>query len=222
VGATEGTPGEERIEANFGQINKPQQMIFGIDYGSRMSGNTAICWNEGNEIKIIQVKKKSCADQAIKDHIHQLRPSLVAIDAPLSLPGVYYGRGDDYFYRDADKKTGAMSPMFIGGLTARAIKLKDLFDGEPAFIEIYPSHIAKTLGERKASDRFKNKNFVQSVYSSLPIFLSDEPKNIHQFDSLLAWWVGYLYTKGETTIIGDPEEGAIHTIEREIKTLINP
>jgi uncharacterized protein len=49
----------------------------------------------------------------------------VCIDAPLSLPGVFTGLAgcDDYFYRASDRALRAMSPMFLGGLTARAMRL---------------------------------------------------------------------------------------------------
>lgn len=90
-------------------------MHLGIDYGSKLAGTTAICYQEGDALTIIQSEKKQDADRFINDTVESLKPEQIFIDAPLSLPAAYFGNGDDYFYRDCDRQLKAMSPMFLGG-----------------------------------------------------------------------------------------------------------
>jgi predicted nuclease with RNAse H fold len=98
--------------------------IVGIDYGAKLAGTTVAAWNENGSLHWKCSGKKQDADKWLEEKLLQLRPDLIFMDAPLSLPGVYSGQGTDYFYREGDRALGAMSPMFLGGLTARAMQLK--------------------------------------------------------------------------------------------------
>src|SRR5215212_2962102 len=106
-------------------MDKSSTALAGVDYGSKLAGTTAIAVLEGNTITVHQSLKKQDADLFLTGLLKKYRPSVVGFDAPLSLPGVYRGMKDknDYFYRTADRELTCMSPMFLGGLTARAIKL---------------------------------------------------------------------------------------------------
>ena len=97
---------------------------LGIDYGSKLAGTTSICWLEQDKLSIKQSSKKENADEMIEDILNHLKPEFVFIDCPLTLPSAYHGEGDDFFYRHCDKELRAMSPMFLGGLTARGMRLK--------------------------------------------------------------------------------------------------
>ena len=98
-------------------------MIIGVDYGSKLAGTTVIAYNMGDGIRLERSKKNQDADQMIIDFVAEYNPQVIGIDAPLSLPGVYTGLVgfEDYHYRACDKALKAMSPMFLGGLTARAM-----------------------------------------------------------------------------------------------------
>ena len=98
-------------------------MHIGIDYGAKLAGTTAICFEQSGQLKIWQSEKKKDADKFVQESIKQLQPTTVFIDAPLSLPLAYFGEGENYFYRECDKILKGMSPMFLGGLTARAMRL---------------------------------------------------------------------------------------------------
>ena len=136
--------------------------FFGIDYGSKMAGTTVVAYvNESVQLVVLQSAKNSDADQYISEVISQLGPKQIFIDAPLSLPGSYYGKSSDFFYRASDSLLEAMSPMFLGGLTARAIKLKSQFDLE--WYEVYPSALVQ---EWHITSHYKKKDI-----STLPSFL---------------------------------------------------
>jgi hypothetical protein len=119
-------------------------MILSIDYGSKLAGTTAVCFEKNNQLHLAQSVKKQDADAWLRQLISTKKPAAVYIDAPLSLPGVYRGEGSDYFYRAGDRAVGAMSPMFLGGLTARAMQLRAAFPAIPASVRCcrncYPCH----------------------------------------------------------------------------------
>ncbi len=186
-------------------------MIFGIDYGSKLAGTTAIAYVDNGKIKVQQSAKKQDADSWISEQITLRNASLIAIDAPLSLPSVYKGSpSSDYFYRACDTALKAMSPMFLGGLTARAIRLKDSID--IPCIEVYPKALVvelfSSLEAYKKSTPTVEQIGLLSQY--LPHPIEEQVFNWHQFDAVLAWLSGYRYTIGQAKPVGDPKEGQIY------------
>ena len=131
--------------------------IAGVDYGAKNAGTTCLCYNKGQEIYYVQSIKNRDADVFLYEHLLRLQPAVSGIDAPLSIPAIYTGTGEDYFYRQADKEVQAMSPMFLGGLTARAIKLSDNLELKGIkCIETYPAGLAKEL--KLDMEKYKKKS----------------------------------------------------------------
>jgi len=190
-------------------------MHLGIDYGAKLAGTTAICFEEAGQLYILQSEKKKDADKFIQQTIEKLSPTAVFIDAPLSLPIAYFGEGDNYFYRECDKVLQGMSPMFLGGLTARAIKLSKPYEknGIP-FYETYPAQIVKhylvDITEGYKKQKVFLANFSEVLENKLPYKLATIPTNWHQVDSILAWWAGWRYTNGKVKIYGKEKEGLIY------------
>lgn len=189
-------------------------MHLGIDYGAKLAGTTAICYEKTGMLVIQQSEEKKDADKFIQKIVHELQPSTIFIDAPLSLPLAYFGEGDNYFYRACDKELQAMSPMFLGGLTARAIKLSKPFEEEGiSFFETYPSQIVKhylTETEGYKKQKIYLAAFLKVLEKKLPYRLATLPTNWHQVDSILAWWTGWRYKNGAIKIYGDKKEGLIY------------
>lgn len=190
-------------------------MHFGIDYGSKMAGTTVITYEEDDHLLQISSSKKQDADAMIIDAAKQLQPTAIFIDAPLSLPKAYFGKGDDYFYRKADRALKAMSPMFLGGLTARAMKLTaELRSSKIEVFETYPGALIRSNLALSEVYSKKGKDHIPEMMQSLQSYLGKyhvpvSPENIHQFDSLLTWYSGYRHLTGTSVIIGDKEEGVI-------------
>lgn len=191
-----------------------RQKVFGIDYGSKMAGTTVVAYLEDNAVKWLTSEKKKDADQMILKAIESHKPDLVAIDAPLSLPGVYTGMAgcEDYFYRQADKATKAMSPMFLGGLTARAMKLSAQVS--TPFIEVYPVKTGKVLGLETHGFRTKEAD-VSAILQALSVLTGwaidgEDAVSGHHVDALLALYVGKLFAEGKANQLGKPEEGLIY------------
>lgn len=190
-------------------------MHLGIDYGAKLAGTTAICFEKNGQLHLRQSEKKKDADKFVQHTIEELQPTAVFIDAPLSLPAAYFGKGDNYFYRACDKQLGGMSPMFLGGLTARAIKLTKSFEHtELSFYETYPAQIVKHFLLDKTEGYKKQKEFLANFCEVLEKVCSYKfaiaPSNWHQVDSALAWWAGHRFEKGEMKVYGEEQEGLIY------------
>ena len=191
--------------------------IAGVDYGSKLAGTTVIAHLNGqDEITFSESEKKKDADQFLKTYILESDFRQIFIDAPLSLPGVYnLGEPyDDYFFRKGDKALKAMSPMFLGGLTARAMKLKSSLKKEDIEVfEIYPAAFAKSLDLKKLNYKKQVKHISEVVdvlqsEISYPIIKS-EIKSWHHVDALMAFQIGWRYLNNKHETFGDPNEGQI-------------
>jgi len=193
-------------------------MIAGIDFGSKKAGTTAICIGdeEGTIFEISQSEKAKDADRFLEEYLKKHDLSSVFIDAPLSLPGVYVNmKGfNDYFYRKCDREIGAMSPMFLGGLTARAIKLKDEWiKRDVQVIEVWPTKLAEISGiekqtYKKGMDELQNG--MDILLENYSINSDQEPGSWHQFDALLAYVSGLRYLNNNSMKYGDLNEGLIY------------
>lgn len=197
--------------------------FVGIDYGSKTSGNTVICHHDGHRLHFCNADKKD-ADVFIIDWILQRqrvpnRPTIKAVflDAPLSLPGVYHSLPgfSNHHYRQCDVALKAMSPMFLGGLTARAMELKQHIK-EKVNVETYEVY-PKALAQQLLSEQYHKKltahemeHLCEVLTNAITGFtLAECPATQHQFDALLAWVSGYRFMNRQHLVFGDIREGII-------------
>jgi hypothetical protein len=182
----------------------------GIDFGSKRSGKTAICLRREEEWIIRQSIKDHDADAFLQAVVQEYDIPSLFIDAPLSLPAIYKsGKGSDYFYRAADRAASAMSPMFLGGLTARAIQNRDLWVSQLRTVfEAYPGGLVKEL-DLKPWYKKDLIEFINSLQPHLP-FPLPVPENWHQMDALLAWITGYRKALDLHKTLGEAPEGLIY------------
>ena len=151
-------------------------------------------------------QEKSCF-LSLPFSIKEIKPEIVYIDAPLSLPKAYYGNGQNFHYRSADIETRAMSPMFLGGLTARAMSLKSQFEGTH-FFEVYPAYFQSKIIQ---SNHYKKDidKFLSDLLKKIPLPLANTPDNWHQMDALMALTSGLRHQKNKHLSIGETNEGII-------------
>ncbi len=192
--------------------------IAGVDYGSKLAGTTAIAAIAASgSIDIHQSAKGQDADRFLLEQITSIQAQQIFIDAPLSLPMVYRSPEayDDYFYRVADRTLQAMSPLFLGGLTARAMQLaRRLSELDIMVYEVYPAHLARLLklqemGYKKDINQLPD--VVQELLPHLPYPLAPQVTiaNWHQADALLALLSGIRYMQQQHEIFGNTTEGII-------------
>lgn len=185
-----------------------------MDFGSKLAGTTAICFSQNDELHVFQSSKGKDADRFILEFADEYPGSTLYIDAPLSLPSVYSGEGDNYFFRECDKSLKAMSPMFIGGLTARAMRIKDVLEKKGhSVIETYPGYLARNVLNLSSiyskSSKTTIEPFVVKMEEMLPLKISLPPENWHQVDAILSWYSGYRHLQGTNLQVGDIDEGVI-------------
>ncbi|MFA0962182.1 hypothetical protein AB9P05_10265 [Roseivirga sp. BDSF3-8] len=197
---------------------KASYPVAGVDFGSKLSGHTVIAWVEADSLTVNwkrSLKGKS-ADDFLLNLIQDLKPYILGIDAPLSLPGIYRWPTDydDYFYRISDRTAGAMSPMFIGGLTARAIKLKTAVENSVSsqVVEVYPKLMARQwsldgAGYKKSGGNMHLACDIITQHTAWEI--PDGEISWHHIDALLALASSMRVSNGIANTIGDPREGAI-------------
>jgi len=195
----------------------PMATLWGIDYGKKLSGNTVICIKSGSRVEFFQAEKNRDADRFILEQVPRHLPKRIFIDAPLTLPGAYYDpqNYNDYFFRLCDQQLGAMSPMFLGGLTARAIRMKDLLaDMDIALMETYPKALAGQLRLKQMGYRRGKENLEQCSASIMETSnLSFEKASVqswHHLDALLALVSAIRHEQKLSYTYGHPEEGQIY------------
>ncbi|MCB0553377.1 MAG: DUF429 domain-containing protein [Phaeodactylibacter sp.] len=190
--------------------------VAGIDYGSKHAGTTVVAGFNGSSITLVQSAKKEDADLFILKWARQYHPAFIFLDAPLSLPGKYRypDHYEDYFYRKADRALGAMSPMFLGGLSARAMQLAEQLRAMNIEVwEAYPAYLAKIL--ELGPERYKKREEdIPAIRQQLEAHLPEGccPERVsswHQIDALLALITGLRYSRKEHLTFGQVEEGLI-------------
>lgn len=192
--------------------------LVGIDYGSKLAGTTVMAWSfNRQDVFFAQSRKGSDADAFLEAELKRLQAERIFIDAPLSLPGVYTNIPgyDNFFYRKADRELGAMSPLFLGGLTARAMQLTTrLAVDKVGFVEAYPAALARELNLKAKGYKKKKESFYELLailghdYGlKLP---ADLPVSWHYFDALLAFITGLRTEQQQFMVFGNQEEGFVY------------
>lgn len=192
-------------------------ILMGIDYGSKLSGNTVVALLFDKTIFFHKSQKNKDADQMILDIVNDIKPDYAFIDAPLSLPGIYSNPSEysDYFYRTADSEVGAMSPMFLGGLTARAMRLADELKAKGMKVnESYPAAIARSLelhdlGYKKDMKSLKRLVSLLNEYLGIA-FDENEVTSWHHIDALLTLVTAKRYFESRHLVFGEQKEGLIY------------
>lgn len=185
--------------------------FIGIDFGARTAGTTVICHRERGLFHFQRSGKGDDADGWLMERVSAMRPEAIYLDAPLSLPGAYFGKSNDHFFRLADRLAGGMSPMFLGGLTARAIRLAEQWrkSGIRVF-EVYPSGSIRQkwdflkIPARRSIPAHKIR-LMAGVHALPP----PAPKDRHEADAWLCWLIGHQHLLGQAVLVGDEEEGLI-------------
>jgi predicted nuclease with RNAse H fold len=155
-------------------------------------------------------------DQEILAFIELIRPELIAIDAPLSLPPGRKSleeRNAEHFRpsdRELMKRGIRFFPITLGPmrlLTARGIRLKKILTrrGYPV-IEIYPGAAQDIFGIPR-----KQHGLVKLLRGLERLGLRGLNKEMNgdELDAVTGALVGRMYLKGKAEVLGDFKTGAI-------------
>ena len=156
-------------------------MIFaGIDLAAKEKNITGIAIIDEERIKTYSVHR----DDEIIEKIEGYVPSIVAIDAPMSLKD----RKVDIYLR----KYGALSLKIpaMQELANRGMRLKGTLERKYRVIEVLPTATAKILGFY-----YKNKKNMLSYFKGK--WSVEEVKNELEMDAIIAAYTALLYADGK-------------------------
>ncbi len=185
--------------------------VTGIDLAGKKENLSGIAVLEMDKVNLKnKVSLKTLySDEEILKKIKEIHPSLIAIDAPLSLPK---GRcclenececavGGHFRQAERDiRPYGRVLPLTFKGmkiLTLRGIKLAKELRKEYQVIETHPRTSQKMLG------------FDDLKHDLGRFFKLSEDVTDHELDASLAALTGLLYLKDCYLKLGDPREGTI-------------
>lgn len=188
-------------------------LVLGLDLAGVESRPTGFCILSGD----LSVKTGLIyGDQEILELTLSLRPSVVAIDAPLYLPkgrrsledrsGPHLRKCDEAMLRAGIR----FFPVTLGPmrkLTARGMRLRARLEGSGfRVIEVYPGGAQDLLGIPRGKHSL---NGLRGGLERLGLRGLRSDLSIHELDAVTAAYVGYLYLKGEYEALGDRDEGLI-------------
>ena len=180
-----------------------EKVIIGIDLAGVEKNPTGWASWKNKTISTRHLYK----NQEIFEHSTKLEPTLIAIDAPLSLPK----KGAT---RKADKEMHRRGyPVFpprfpaMEKLTLRAMKITQQIKSEKLHvIEVHPTSTRKAL-KIPTKDWEKIQNIF--LHMGLKGDLETRVLTSHEIDAVTAALTGHLYLQGKIDLIGDEEEGYI-------------
>lgn len=179
--------------------------IMGIDLAGKMENPCGICILDGHDF----ILKTLYREEDILKEIKTVDPSLIVIDAPLSLPKGRCCLEKDCecaygcHFRQAEldiRPYGRVLPLTFRGmkmLTLRGISIAEELKKRYEVIETHPRTSQKILGLENLLSDFRR-------FFKIP---TDVTK--HELDAVLAALTGFLYIKDCFIKLGDPDEGII-------------
>lgn len=187
-------------------------VVLGIDLAGSPKRKTGICiLNEKLEADCFCVFE----DKEILNLINKIKPKLIAIDAPLSLPKGRKSlkRKENIHFRECDRELWRYKikffPITLGPmrkLTERGIKLRKILEKKFKVIEVYPGATQDIL---KIPRKQKGFEKLKKGLEKLGIKILKENPNADELDAITAAFTGWLYLKGKCVAIGDKKEGQI-------------
>lgn len=182
---------------------KEKVKVVGIDLAGNPKNDTGFCCMEIKDDKKYVSTRILHSDSEIIDKLMEIKPELIAIDAPLTYTGVNRKCDEDLH------KYGAL-PVTLKGMetlarrgTRLAAKLKRM---NFRFIEIFSTATAKILGFYDKKEIVMQRNLIKSGIGGdiEKRFLTRD-----ELDAIFAAITACLYLNGSTEAVGDDNESII-------------
>lgn len=183
--------------------------IVGIDLAGSEKRPTGLSILAGKQVEVFIVY----TNKRIIETVKKVRPELIAIDAPLSLPK---GRKsidekNNIHFRECDLELRRLRirffPITLGPmrmLTKRGMKLKKkLKTLKTKVIEVYPGATYDIYGVKR-----KNKKDIITWIKKMGFFFNNTQPTYDELDAVTCAITGALYLKGRAACIGK-EDGNI-------------
>jgi predicted nuclease with RNAse H fold len=217
--------------------------VVGIDLaaGRGVTALAALAVDQGEPARLDALTYPKTDDEITADAL-RLRPAVIAIDAPLTLPGpvaaaltgVEWGGQPSPYTRAAERdglwRELGVRPLpvsFLAGLTFRAIPLAARLRAalpETTIIEAFPTASLRALGIKSpgegpvAKTRPEARRAAQSALSAWvrglpPMYEASEALDADALDAVVAALTALAHSRGLTRAAGDPAEGCIIIID---------
>lgn len=186
-----------------------RKVVMGIDLAGKPKNPTGLAVLDGRSVKIGLLH----TNKQILESITNNEPSLIAIDAPFSLPQRGILRKADVAMIKNGYRVFPPSLPAMKKLTLRAIKLNKLIEEKGVrTIEVHPTSACKALGMP-----LKEWKKIQNILIQIGLKgdLEGYALTSHEIDAVIAALTAHLYTKGETEALGDEKEGFIIVPKRK-------
>jgi len=179
------------------------KVIIGIDLAGKETNPTGLAVLKGKKVETCLVYTNS----EILDILTRAKPTIVAIDAPLTLPkrGIFRKADKDLIKRGYSVFPPGLQAMKT--LTFRASNLNKLIIGKGLkTIEVHPTSTRKALNMPT-----KDWETIQKILKNLGLegIPEDQKLTPHEIDAITAALTGHLYMLNLTEAVGDNEEGLI-------------
>jgi len=186
---------------------------IGVDLAGSTRRPTGLC---SLNDKLVAKYSTVYEDSEIIKFIEDVKPNVVAIDAPLSLPKGRKSINDRTgpHLRKCDEELLKLKikffPITLGPmrkLTERGIRLANELKAIGfKVIEVYPGAAQDILSISRKSDL----NSLRKGLSKLKIKGEIEKANEHELDAITAALVGLMFLESKAVALGDPEEGLLY------------
>jgi predicted nuclease with RNAse H fold len=217
-------------------------VVVGVDLaaGRGMTAIAALALEPAGAPRLVSLAYP-VSDGDILAETLRLDPTVIALDAPLTLPGPvaaalagapWSGHESPYTRaaeRDPIWRELGVRPLpisFLGGLTFRAIPLAARLRAalpETAVIEVFPTATLRALGARAAGDGRGAKTSVEgrrAAHAALSAWVAGLPPgeegaslSADALDAVAAALTAAAFSRGASLAVGDPAEGCIIVID---------
>ncbi len=187
--------------------------VVGVDLAGSPKRNTGICYLRGMTVVDYATLH---TDEDIFNFIDAVQPSLVAIDAPLSLPpgrSSIEDRTGEHFRtcdRELMKRGIRFFPITLGPmrlLTARGIRIKkELTQRGHEVIEVYPGAAQDIWGIHRKQGGLSR---LRRGLETLGLKGLEKSMNGDELDAVTGALVGLLHLKRRADVLGNERDGAI-------------
>lgn len=178
-------------------------IIIGIDLAGKPENPTGWTVWIGKTVRTRLVY----TDNDVLEGVSNKKPSIIAIDAPLTFPkkGILRRADEEMIRRGYRVFPPVLSAMRM--LTERAIKLNNLItEGGYKTIEVHPTSTRKALN-MPAKDWRKIQTILKDI--GLKGDIRTRALTPHEIDAVTSALTAYFHIQNQTEAIGDEEEGYI-------------
>jgi predicted nuclease with RNAse H fold len=186
--------------------------VMGIDLAASERKASGVCLLRGKRVKTFLLH----TDDELVALAKRVRPDLIAIDAPLSLPpdrkSIHDRTGTHLRFCDREllRRGIRFFPVTLGAmrpLTERGMRLKERLQGEGfRVVEVFPGGAQDVLGLPR---KHHNLDGLREGLRRLGLRGIPDDATHDELDAVTAAYVGWLFLRGKAEVLGEEGDGIV-------------